>query len=251
MAGNNPIQVADRLFGAVELLSGEGALGLAEIAQRLALNKSTAHRVLQSLQYLGYVRQEPDGRYTMSYKLVGLASQIISQSDTVAIVHPFLRSLMERTGETVHFVRREGTRCVYIDKVESNRNTVQMVSRVGSSIAMYCSGVGKAIAADLPDEEIRLLWENSEVSPITAKTITNFDKFMEVIGAIRKQGYALDDEENELGVRCVAASLPAVPMGGQYAMSISAPIGRMEDDRIRELAADLMAVKAEIKAIFS
>ena len=251
MAGNNPIQVADRLFGAVELLSGEGALGLAEIAQRLALNKSTAHRVLQSLQYLGYVRQEPDGRYTMSYKLVGLASQIISQSDTVAIVHPFLRSLMERTGETVHFVRREGTRCVYIDKVESNRNTVQMVSRVGSSIAMYCSGVGKAIAADLPDEEIRLLWESSEVSPITAKTITNFDKFMEVIGAIRKQGYALDDEENELGVRCVAASLPAVPMGGQYAMSISAPIGRMEDDRIRELAADLMAVKAEIKAIFS
>ena len=150
LENKNPIQVADRLFQAMELLAANGPMGLMEISLQLSLNKSTVHRILNSLIYMGYARQNPeDNRYELSFKIVGLANQMMEKVDIVKLVRPYLRRLMEDTGETVHFVERDNTDAVYIDKVESYANSVQMVSRIGSRIPLYRSGV--AFMAEQPD----------------------------------------------------------------------------------------------------
>ena len=248
MEEKNPIQVADRLFGALELLAEHGAMGLMEISERLDLNKSTARRILTSLMYLGYVRQSSrNEKYELSMKLVKLSSQLLERRNLPRTVRPYLRRLMELTGETVHLVERDGTEVVYIDKVESYANSIQMVSRIGSRLPVYCSGVGKAIAAELPAREVEEIWRGSSIESRTEHTITDYGIFLENLEEVRRLGYALDREENETGVVCVAASLKDYLGRTAYAFSISAPVGRMPKERIRELAEYVLALRKEMQ----
>ena len=247
MEDKNPIQVADRLFGALELLAENGDAGVMEVSTALGLNKSTAHRVLNSLIYMGYARQnEETGRYEPSLKVVDLANQVMKHVDIVQVVRPYLRKLMELTDETVHFVERDGTDAVYIDKVESYRNGIQMVSRIGSRIPLYCSGVGKAIAAELDEHEVEEIWNRSRILPLTPYTITDFEAFRRELSEIRERGYALDNEENENGVRCIAVSLKDYTGRVKYEFSISAPVGRMDNERIRQLAGYVLEIKDQV-----
>lgn len=247
MEDKNPIQVADRLFGALELLTENGDAGVMEVSAALGLNKSTAHRVLNSLIYMGYARQnEETGRYEPSLKVVDLANQVMKHVDIVQVVRPYLRKLMELTDETVHFVERDGTDAVYIDKVESYRNGIQMVSRIGSRIPLYCSGVGKAIAAELDEHEVEEIWNRSRILPLTPYTITDFEAFRRELSEIRERGYALDNEENENGVRCIAVSLKDYTGRVKYAFSISAPVSRMDNERIRQLAGYVLEIKDQV-----
>ena len=251
MEDKNPIQVAGRLFGALEYLVDHGSVSLAELAAALDLNKSTAHRIISSLLYMGYVRQDPDtGCYGPSFKIVDLAGRVMSRIDVNDIVRPFLQKLMRRCGETVHFVEREEENCVYIDKVEAPQNQVRMVSHVGGVLPFYRSAVGKALAARMPAEEVRRLWDCCRIERTTPYTITNFDEFMEVLEEVRRKGYALDNEENETGVRCIAAALDIRDDHTRYAFSISVPIMRMDNDRIRELSEYVRETKEEIAEAF-
>ena len=247
MEQKNPIQVAGRLFGVLEFLADAGSAGLMEISAALDLNKTAVHRVLNSLIYMGYARQNAvNGRYEPTFKVVDIANRIMGKVDIVQIVRPYLRKLMEETGETVHFVERDGIDAVYIDKVESLNNGIQMVSRIGSRIPLYCSGVGKAMVAEMYEWEVEEVWNNSEIVRLTPYTITDHNDFKSELEEIRERGYALDNEENETGVRCIACSLKE-PMGGaRHAFSISAPVSRMDNDRIRELAASVLKVRGEI-----
>ena len=201
-----------------------------------------------SLQYMGYIRQDEESlKYALSLKFLEIGGKILEQTNMASLVHPSLKKLSEQTGETVHLVRREGTEAVYIDKVESNVSSIRMVSRVGSRIPLYCSGVGKALLAELPDPEIREIWNSSEIVSLTPYTVTKFQDLMERIGTVRKVGYAMDDEENEEGVRCIAVSIPDYHKEPVYALSISAPVSRMTDARIAELAVDVLAFKKELE----
>lgn len=251
MEDKNPIQVAGRLFGALEYLAENGASGLTQIADHLGLNKSTAHRVVASLAYMGYVRQNADtGYYEPTFKLVDMANGIMDKIDVIGRVRPHLHRLMEATGETVHFVRMEGTDCVYIDKVESDQNNVRMVSHIGSSFPFYRTAVGKAIAANMRREEVRALWDASVIERMTPYTITNFDDFMDSLEEVRRKGYALDNEENEIGVRCIGAVLNLGDSNGHYAVSISVPIARMDNDRIRELSEMILQAQKAVENDF-
>ncbi len=247
MEQKNPIQVAGRLFGALEFLADAGSAGLMEVSEALGLNKTTAHRVLNSLIYMGYAKQNAvNGRYEPTFKVVDIANRIMGKVDIVQIVRPYLRKLMEATGETVHFVERDGIDAVYIDKVESLSNGIQMVSRIGSRIPLYCSGVGKTMVAEMDEWEIEEIWNNSEIIRLTPYTITDHDDFKMELDEIRRRGYALDNEENETGVRCIACSLKEPAGGARHAFSISAPVSRMDNDRIRELADSVLKVREEI-----
>ncbi len=237
MEQKNPIQVAGRLFQALELLADTGSIGLMDLSATLSLYKTTAHRVLNSLIYMGYAKQDPaTGKYEPTFKIVDIANRIMSKVDIVQTVRPYLRKLMEASGETVHFVERDGTDAVYIDKVESFNNGMQMVSRIGSRIPLYCSGVGKAMLAQMDSWEAEEVWNASGVSPLTEHTITDYGKFQQELAQIQQRGYALDNEENQIGVRCIACSLKDPAGIPKYAFSISAPTSRMNDERIRELA---------------
>ena len=141
--GKNPIQVAERLFQVIERLAENGPMGIMDLSAELGFHKSTTHRLVTSLQYMGYIRQDEESlKYALSLKFLEIGSKILEQTNMASLIHPSLKKLSEQTGETVHLVRREGTEAVYIDKVESNVSSIRMVSRVGSRIPLYCSGVG-------------------------------------------------------------------------------------------------------------
>ncbi len=247
METKNPIQVSERIFHTIEYLAQSGPTGLQDLSNELGLNKSTVHRILNSLICMDYVRQDAEtSKYSLSFKFCKIANQILSQNDIIDIARPYIRQLAELSGETVHLVQIDGLYAVYIDKVESSRNAVRLVSMVGKSIPLYCSGVGKAMLADMPDERILSIWEQSKIVKITEFTITDFGKFQNLIEEIRKNGYALDNEENELGVRCIAVSLKGFHGGPSYAISISAPKDRMNDCRINELKALVLDTKEKI-----
>lgn len=247
MESKNPIQVSERIFHTIEYLAQSGPTGLQELSNDLGLNKSTVHRILNSLICMDYVRQDAEtSKYSLSFKFCKISNQILSRNSMIDIARPYIRQLAELSGETVHLVQIDDIHAVYIDKVESPRNSVRLVSMVGKSIPLYCSGVGKAMLADMPDESLRSIWEQSDIKKITEYTITDFAKFLEVIQDIRRNGYALDNEENEAGVRCIAVSLKNFQGRPSYAVSISAPKDRMDDRRIQELKELILDTKENI-----
>lgn len=248
MEEKNPIQVAERIFAAIEYLAQNGPQGLMELSKELGLNKSTVHRILTSLTYMDYVKQDPETlKYSLSFKFCRISNQILGQNNIISLARPYLKELSELTGETVHMVQIEGTNAVYIDKVEAARNTVRLVSMVGKSIPLYCSGVGKALLADMKDEKIREIWEKSEIRKLTEYTVTDFDEFMKLIAGIRERGYSMDNEENELGVRCVAAAIKNYKGKSGYALSVSAPKDRMDDGRVAEYSRYILEAKEKIQ----
>lgn len=252
MTERNPIQVAERIFDIFEILIESGTLGLSDVVAKTGLNKSTVHRILSSLQYMGYVSQrKEDGRYEPTLKIVGLSEKVVNNIDILGIVRPYLRELMESTGETVHFVRLEGTEAVYIDKIESNKNSIQMVSRIGNRIPLYCSGVGKAMLAEMDKNRVKELWKNSDIIKKTKNTITSYTQFMKVLDEVRKNGYALDNEENEQGVRCIAAALNLSVLMKGYAFSISMPSSRMDEKKLEELSKKIIETKIKIESQFN
>lgn len=243
----NPIQVSEKLFQVIETLADNGPMGIMELSARLGFHKSTTHRLVTSLQCLGYIRQEEDTlKYALSLRFLEIGSKILKQTNVATLIHPVLRRLSDKTGETVHLVKREATEAVYIDKVESTIGSIRMVSRVGSRIPLYCSGVGKALLAEMEDGEIEAVWNASEIRQLTSKTIMSFGEFMERIESVRKDGIAIDDEENEEGVRCIAVCLYDYHTSPVYALSISAPVHRLTDERIEELKTEVLACREEI-----
>lgn len=245
----NPIQVSERIFHTIECLAQNGAMGLQELSTALDLNKSTVHRILNSLICMDYVRQDPETvKYSLSFKICGLSNQILSQNSMIDIARPFIKELSANSGETVHLVQLDGINATYIDKVEASRNSVRMISMVGKSIPLYCSGVGKAILADMPDTKIESIWKQSFIQQLTEHTVTRFVDFMNLIEETRRTGYALDNEENEIGVRCIAVSLKGYNGKSTYAISISAPKDRMSDARILQLREMILKTKHQIES---
>lgn len=246
MESKNPIQVADRLFLVLETLAESGPMALTELSRQLELTKSTVHRLLTSLSYLDYVKQDAEtGKYYLSFKILSLSNHVLERLDILDTVRPILRQLAHETGETVHFVQLDGTEAIYICKEESSINSVRMVSKIGSRVPLYCSGVGKAILAELPPDQIRRIWDRSNIGKLTPYTITDYDQFLQSLEEVRRRHYALDNEENELGVRCIAIALTDYTGSVRYGMSITAPENRMPDERVCELARLLLKVKAE------
>lgn len=113
---------------------------------------------------------------------------------------------------------------------------------------MYCTGVGKAILSELPEEEVEKIWNESSLEKKTEKTIIDLDTMKEVLAKVREDGYALDDEENETGVRCIAVSLQDYEKKAKYAFSISGPVSRMTGERVRELIPEMKNIQRGLQA---
>lgn len=240
----NPVQSAQRIFEILELLAKEGKLPLNAVASCLSLHKSTAHRLLSSLIAMGYVRQEErTGRYRLTFKLLELSGQMLEGLDIVGLARPWLEQLGCQTREAVHLVQRDGAEIVYVDKVERSEGSIRMVSRIGLRRPLYCTAVGKAMLAEMPPGKVAQLWEQSRVERLTDHTIVHLEALYRELEEVRRRGYALDNEENEMGVRCIGACILDYQGRANNALSISAPLSRMSDERIDELAPFIMEAK--------
>ena len=145
-------------------------------------------------------------------------------------------------------MQREGSNILYLYKIEAKVGTIRMASHVGMMQPMYCTGVGKAILSELPEEEVEKIWNESSLEKKTEKTITDLDTMKEVLAKVREDGYALDDEENETGVRCIAVSLRDYEKKTKYAFSISGPVSRMTGEHMRELIPEMKNIQRGLQA---
>ena len=245
---SNPVQSIDRVLDVVELLSAyPRGLPLSDIAQLVGLPKSTVHRLLLSLAKRGYVAKEATaGRYQLTLRMFEIGSRALDVLNVITIARPYYEHLADISREIVHLVRREGNDVVYLTKLDASSATIRTSSSVGLRSKMYYTGVGKAILANLPAEEAQRIWDASEITRFTPTTITTWDALEKEMEKIRTLGYAVDNEEHEPGVRCVAAPIFDCNGTPTYAMSISAPALRMEGEDILRYAPMLVSSAREI-----
>lgn len=235
------VQSVDRALTILELLAGytEG-LGITDISIKSDLHKSTVHRLLVTLIYKGFViKDDETNKYNISLKLYELGAMRIESTDILNASKTHIKELMKAVNETVHLVIRDNNDIIYIDKVEAN-NTIRMTSTVGKRSPLYCTSVGKAILAFMPIEEVEEIWRNINIKSLTKKTIVDFDKFKNELEKIRKVGYAEDDEENEIGVRCIGAPVFNRSGSVEGAISISGPSIRVKKDSVESIAKEVI-----------
>jgi DNA-binding IclR family transcriptional regulator len=243
------LQGLDRVVAILDLLgSSDSSLSLAEICQRMELRKSTAHRALMALERTGLIERAPANRYRLGLKLYDMGSRAVEQVDLRARARPQLRKLALRVGETVHLGVLHKTRVVYLDKVEPINRRVCLSSRTGTSNPVYCTSMGKAMLAFLPIEDAERAISAIQFQTFTSKTIDSSAELRNSLERIRRRGYAIDDEELEIGTRCVGA--PIVDEAGRAiaAVSVSGAASRLAAHCVPGIAEHVMRCAQEISS---
>ncbi len=238
-AGNaERVRSLDRAFALLESLAVTGSSTLSELADATGLPLPTAHRLLRFLLSKGYVRLEAGKRYALGLSLIRLGQTASRGLNTWAA--PYLTDLVERFEETANMATLEGDSCMYVAQVPSPRS-MRMFTEVGRTVMPHCTGVGKAILSMLPDRQVESLLQRTGMPAQTERTLTTIPAMLEAVHEIREAGFAVDDGEQELGVRCVAVPLIGLPM--LAAVSISGPGSRV---RAEEVAPFLQAVAGDL-----
>jgi IclR family acetate operon transcriptional repressor len=236
-AAGTSVEKAMRILEALAV--PDGPHRLMDVAERAAVPRSTAYRVLATLTAEGFAENCGEGRYGVGGRLSGLGAQIVSVVS--AGVGPALRRLQQGAGgNTVHLAVRVGDHAVYLHKVDSDK-PYEMRSRVGNQLLLHCTAIGKAILAHLPPEEVHAVVASAGLSARTPATITDLPALHAELAVVRERGYALDDEENEATVRCLGAAIldrAGRPRGG---VSISTVTFAVERDELLGYAPLLLA----------
>lgn len=244
----SPVQSIDRVFDIIEILARYPAgLLLRDISTESNLHISTVHRLLSCLISRGYARKDSrTGKYCLTLRFFQVGCVASGALDLVALAREQLDELSDFSREAVHLVKRDGASIVYLYKAEPSQTLVRMASRVGGSNPMYCTGVGKTILAHLPESEVEEIWAQSNAYPITKNTIVTLEALKEHLVKARELGYAVDNEENEEGVFCIAA--PIFNWEGRpfAAISVSAPKMRMTESAKERIVPLLLEVSQNI-----
>lgn len=248
--GQPAVQSVERTFKIINIMANYKEISIKELSLKSALPKATVFRLLNTLISIGYAHKNPNNdMYGLSYKFLNISSKLLENFDIRNTVKPYLEKLSLLCGETVHLVEQSGNNVVYIDKFEALQNSVRMVSRIGMSLSMPCTAVGKAIMAELDDGEIKKLWDMCPTEKYTKNSITDFNEFLKSIYDVRKNGYGIDNEENEEGVYCIAATLPKIGDNPANAFSISAPVQRLNEETVSRNISLLLKTKEEISKV--
>jgi IclR family acetate operon transcriptional repressor len=238
---------ADRVLAILNVLgSFPDGIGLNDLARLMHSPRSSVHRALSALRRAELIEQDRDSRYRLGYGLLKLAFSYYEELDEVGRMRPILAALATEFGETTHYAILNRQEVVYLAKVQPPQSRYQMTSAIGGRNPAYCTGVGKALLAyELTDQEAvaNFVEANGPLSAYTANTITSEEALGAELATIRAEGYALDREEHEEGINCLAIPLfltsTLVPDG---AISVTAvaqrfPLARLEAsiDRAREM----------------
>lgn len=229
------INSVDRAISVIEYLAdAKRESNIGEVSQSLGFPKSSVHRTLSTLMQRGYVEQNLKTReYRLSLKVVQLGKEVLGKIDLISLAHPFLRTLMRGTNEDIDLAATDGREVIIIDEIE-NPDRPRVYSQVGLRRPLYCSAMGKVVLASYPEEKLEVILEGG-LKRFTPKTKTLTVVLRRQLRDIRSQGFAIEDEEYEEGIRGVAA--PIVNREGRVigVVGISAPLVRMSQERIMEL----------------
>ncbi|QKS72728.1 IclR family transcriptional regulator [Paenalkalicoccus suaedae] len=219
---------------------------LSEISRELELNKSTVHGLLKTLMHHGYIAQDPESeKYKLGLRFAEKGHLVMAGLDVRRVATPFLQEITDKYGDATHLAVLDGGEAVYIEKIEG-RSAIGMYSRVGKRAPLYCTAVGKVLASGESERVIQELATHQTYTTHTEHTIKNIEEFITSIHHVAKQGYALDDEELELGLRCMAVPIYDRDKRILAAMSISGPIARITKADLPTIISDLKAQAQKI-----
>lgn len=241
------VQSISRVLDVLETLAAaEAELSLSELQSRLDLPLPTLHRLLKALAERGYVEQSGDTRrYGPGLKILEVADAAKRnvRFDLARLVRPFLQRLTDASGESSNFVIRHDRSIVCVEQVSSLRS-VRMFTEVGHRAPLYCTGAGKAILSTLPESQLDELIATIDIERLTPHTLASEGDLVRDVAQARQRGFAVDNEEFELGVRCVAAPIFDMSQRCVGAVSISGPTTRMSSERAAELGPDVCRMSA-------
>ncbi len=224
-------QSAEKVFTIVEALADSSApMRLTDIASTVGYNQSTVLRFLSSLIKSGYVAQEPDTqKYYLTYKISRIANKVNAQQNLTRVTHPLLVELSELVGESTCISIEQQMQMVYVDVATGQNQLLLSVQRIGNTCPMHCSGNGKLLLTAYSEQQLEELVAKRGLTRFTENTITDMPSLERELERIRKNGYAIDNEENEPGVRCIAYPIRDYTGRIIAGISVTGPVSRITD----------------------
>jgi DNA-binding IclR family transcriptional regulator len=238
----------ERAFAILEFLnSSRRGWNISEMSRKLGIPKSSTHVLFSTLDKLGYIKElQSSRRYQLSPKLYGLGRRALEAAPLPIIALPHLHWLVQQTSLTTHVGILEKRQVVFVQKVDGP-GFIKFDTYIGKCSPLHCTGLGKSLVSFQPEEELALILEKYNFSRFTKKTISSHTAFMAECARIRSSGYSVDDEEEELGVRCVA--VPILSNGvAVAAISATGTTAQMPPENIAEVVSKTMCAASRIAA---
>lgn len=229
----------------MELLAKNGELSASRLADHLDTSRAASHRFLTTLRDLGYVEKTEEGRFRLTFKIVELGMRKLDGFEIRHTAHPFMQELALAFGETVNLGHWDNGSIVHLDKINSTE-ILRLDVGMGALAPAYCTGLGKAILAFLPEQVRDAYIASVDMIAMSPKTINTPEKLKAEIEKIRRRGYAIDDEELTLGLRCVAAPVFDYTGTASYALSVSGPSLRMTPEKLNAIKAKLLPICSQL-----
>jgi DNA-binding IclR family transcriptional regulator len=237
-----------KMFQILEVMAkNKGPMRLQDISTEVQHPASTVLRMLNSLMSIQYIQQDQETlRYSLSFKFCRIGDVVRSQFSIQKMARPYLMELSEICHESACLALEQDMSVVYIDTVEGPDNMLRTLQRIGKVAPMHSTGVGKLLLTNYDRNKLDTFIKIRDLEPLTSKTITTFEGLLVELEKVREQGYALDDEECEIGVRCVAAPIKDYTGNVVACISVSGPTSRINKDRIKEITEKVLKTAEEI-----
>ncbi|MCW4630957.1 MULTISPECIES: DNA-binding transcriptional regulator KdgR [Marinomonas] len=241
-----PVSSVMKVFAILNAMAEHKSVGVTELSQTVMTSKSTVYRFLQTMKMLGFVSQEgDDDRYSLTLKLFEVSSKALEHVDLVSLTEPYMASIAEQTKEALHLGIRDGDGIIYIYKVDAQYN-LRMQSRIGGRNPLYSTAIGKVLLAERPESYIRDVFKDTQFVPSTAKTHRTIDALLEELKQVKAQGYGVDNEEQEEGLRCIGSPIYD-RLGNVIAgLSLSFPTLRYTPEKFEKYVSLLQEATAKI-----
>jgi IclR family acetate operon transcriptional repressor len=247
--GGGQVQSLCRALSILNVIADKAhGMTMTEIAQSTSLPMSTAHRLLTTLQHERYVRYDPEqSLWKMGVQAFIIGNAFVQSRDIISTSMPFMVALMEKSGETTNLAVADQGECIYLAQVECHQ-MMRMQAKPGSRVPIHSSAVGKALLAAMPGEKAKKFIQMREFERATDNTVIDQKALCKEIEQVREIGFAYDDEEHCVGLRCVAS--PIFDEFGEpiAAVSLSGPLARVSDARFPILGAMVKEAAGEITA---
>lgn len=237
-----PVPSVHRAFRLLEILSDNlSGLGVSELARQTGWPKSSVYNILATLAQDGFIVRDPEnGRYRMTVKLFTISGAVVDGVDIREIAYPLMTELSRATGETVNLGMMDGAQAIYVETI-AGKGTIRVNTWPGKRLPIHRTALGKALVAELPEGELKSIVEQGGLTRSTPNTLTKLKDLRLDLLRVRKRGYAIDDEEDEIGMRCVG--VPVRNFRGQVvaAISVTGIARRMPMKEIPELAKTMIS----------
>jgi IclR family transcriptional regulator, acetate operon repressor len=243
---NYPIGSVDSALQLLKIFSAQKAVRIADASREIGVARSTAHRMVQQLQYRGFVSQDPETRmYVAGPELVRMALSVVRQLDLRTIAMPVMQRLEHSLGETVHVAELRGSDIFFLHSVESARS-VRVGARTGMTMPAHGTAVGKVLLADLDPDQLRVALPTARLKALTPRTLTSRKDLEKELATVRERGYATNFGESESDVHSIAVPIRDSSGRVRAGLAIAAPPARLTEEMVSDVAKELSVGASEI-----